>query len=473
MAYTEQNRGRGVCEVRATGDKGNGGYYDSTIAGAGTDYTQQDAAQITQTDWATDATGTHLSSATFGSNCTSAYIGNAFNLTSGTGLDTGPDATSVYWVTGVGPGNAYFLLDRSAGASATAITGRLGGARASIGGALSNQASGGGTVVYVKGGAYTCTSSTSNIDGGKAVPVAGSATYGPTRVVGYSTTRTDNATGTRPSVTFAYGAAFGDTSAAGTEIANIDVSCSNTASSVGFITGAQSIVTGCKAYQAITGFRGGSGGTFSHCIADACANGFGDGTLSAADCLWCWAKGTVTNYGFRVTSNAHYVGCIASGGANYGFYHDSGGILSNCLAYGNTLSGFYRANATLARPCELISCLSAYNSTYGYEDAGTNPNMRLLSCASVGNTTARSTGVLAAFDTSAVTLSGDPFRARTANDFRLNSRGPGVVCRTTGFMATFPGYSTLPRNVYLGAYPTREAPTVQNWPNAQGWPGAS
>lgn len=469
MAYTEQNRGRGVCEVRATGAKSNGGYYDATI-GAGTDYTQQDAAQATWTNLATPSGGSTTltsASATF----TSEMVGNAINITSGTNFDVGADNTSVYYITAF-TNSTTVTLDRSptSGGAGSNGNGKLGGARASIGGALANQATGGGTVVYVKGGAYTCTSSTSNIDGGKAVPVAGSATNGPTRVIGYSTTRGDMATGTRPAVAFAYGAIFMDLSAAGTECENIDVSCSNTASSVGFVVAAQSMALGCKAYQAVTGFRGASGGTVAHCLADSCANGFGDSTSSMDSCLWCWAKDTITNYGFRCTSNSNMVGCLATGGASYGFYHDSGGMLVNCVAVGNTLSGFYRANSTLARPATYVNCISAYNSTYGYEDAETLAGLVLVYCASVGNTTARSTGIRSGFDQGAVTLAGDPFRDRTNKDFRLNYKGPGVVCRTGGFMNAFPGYSTLLRNQYIGAYPTLRQSPVSSWPSAQGYP---
>ena len=74
--------------VRAGGLETNGGGYDSTIAGATTNYADQDAPQLSLTDLATSGAGsTTLTSVTGG--FTSAMIGNCIRIASGTNFQTG------------------------------------------------------------------------------------------------------------------------------------------------------------------------------------------------------------------------------------------------------------------------------------------------------------------------------------------------------------------------------------------------
>jgi hypothetical protein len=71
-----------VWRIRPGGDDTNGAAYDATISGAGTDYSQQDAAQLSLTDLicqaSDDASRLKLRSATGG--FTSAMIGNAIRI---------------------------------------------------------------------------------------------------------------------------------------------------------------------------------------------------------------------------------------------------------------------------------------------------------------------------------------------------------------------------------------------------------
>lgn len=467
MAYTEQNKPKGVCEVRATGAKSNGGYYDGDDYPGGMDYTQQDAAQLTLTDLATSGAGVNIVTSVTGG-FTANMVGNAINITSGTNFDVGADGTSVYYITGYTNGNTV-TVDRSptsAGAGSGG-NGKVGGARASVGGASSNQASGGGTKIWVKGGAYTTASTTVNIDGGVWKGLAGSASAGPTTVRGYSTTRGDKANGTRVTVTAAVGATMFDGTNGGCYVADVDVTMGTTASSVGFAMGSNTECAGCVATACVTGFRGTPGG-FVNCLADTCTNGFGDGTTQVTAAFNCWAR-NCTSVGFTTAGNNSIMGCIASGCGSYGFTTNNSGMLVNCTAVGNGNSGFWRQSANGARATVHVNCLSAYNTNYGFEDAG-GIDVYLRNCATVGNTVARSSGITS--DVGPITLSGDPFMNRSGGDFRLAANYSGNLCRDGGSYNTFPGYSTLPRNQYVGGLATKSKSPVQNWPNVQGWPGA-
>jgi hypothetical protein len=59
-----------VWEMRTTGAQTNGGGYANLAPGTSVDYSQQDAAQLSLSDIATDGAGTGLSSATGGCRAT-------------------------------------------------------------------------------------------------------------------------------------------------------------------------------------------------------------------------------------------------------------------------------------------------------------------------------------------------------------------------------------------------------------------
>ena len=69
-----------IYRVRIAGSDVNGGGYDASLAGAGTDYSQQDAAQLTLADIVCSNTTT-VTSVVGG--FTAAMIGNAIWLTGG------------------------------------------------------------------------------------------------------------------------------------------------------------------------------------------------------------------------------------------------------------------------------------------------------------------------------------------------------------------------------------------------------
>jgi hypothetical protein len=183
-----------VIEIRSTATAGNlnGGGFNA--ARGGTDYTLQDAAQLTNTDGTSNAS-TNFASA--GSTFTSVMVGNYLHLTAGTNATVG-------WYEIVAFVDANNVtLDRVCSTGAmTNGTFYVGGA-ISLGGTTDDsffEIGVGGNIFYVKG-AVTYT-----LNGTITITAAGGA-QAPIHVIGYNTTRGDDPTGiNRP--TFACGASI-------------------------------------------------------------------------------------------------------------------------------------------------------------------------------------------------------------------------------------------------------------------------
>lgn len=163
-------------EVRGgAGNDNNGGCF--TRNGSGTDYSQQDSAQLSLTDFATSGTGvTTLTSATGG--FTSAMVDNCINLSSGTNLTTG-----FYRITGYTDTNTV-TLDRAPDdgvGGVSGATGAVGGALNTITKAVDNFV--GCNYVWIKAATY---GETITINGG----VCG--TSNATSFIGYNSTRQDD-----------------------------------------------------------------------------------------------------------------------------------------------------------------------------------------------------------------------------------------------------------------------------------------
>jgi hypothetical protein len=169
-----------VFEVRTTGVDTNGGGF--VTGAAGSDYSQQDAAQYSGTDLAIDATtNTKVTSATH--NFVAADVGNLIQITAGASWTTG-----FYQIVSVASNAA--TLDRSPGAtSLTGGTFAVGGALLTISKAAAGVAAGtAGNTVYIKAGTYS-----EQVDIISTSP-AGTETA-PLKFIGYNATRTDNPTG--------------------------------------------------------------------------------------------------------------------------------------------------------------------------------------------------------------------------------------------------------------------------------------
>lgn len=168
-----------VWRVRPGGNAANGAGFDSTISGAGVDYTQQDAAQITLSDIACSASTT-VTSATGG--FTSAMIGNAIRITGG------GSTTGYYFITGQTNTNTI-TVDRSPG-TVSGGSGRVGGASdrwqtvANSANATGNKAVAGNTI-YIRGaGSDQPTSNDYASTGSFTTPPSGDSTNGYVKFVG-------------------------------------------------------------------------------------------------------------------------------------------------------------------------------------------------------------------------------------------------------------------------------------------------
>lgn len=170
-------------EVRPTnGDNTFGACFDSTIANAGTDYSQQTTAQLSLTDLATTGVTTTLTSVTGG--FTAAMIGNCIRINSGTNFTVG-----YYQITARTDTNTV-TVDRAptTGVGATGA-GKVGGATKSISGQTTTTLSGSlvaGNKVYIKNEAWNEAVAATGANGTSANPI----TY-----EGYNTSRGDAPTG--------------------------------------------------------------------------------------------------------------------------------------------------------------------------------------------------------------------------------------------------------------------------------------
>lgn len=165
-----------VWEVRTTGSDAQGGFYTS----GGTDYSQQDAAQLSLADVVTNGTTT-VTSVTGG--FTAAMIGNGFNI-----------AGTIYQITARTDTNTV-TIDRTAGAASGQV-GKVGGALATPSKAIGSAV--GSNQIWIKQGAYTV-SANPTLGFAGVTPLSGS---NPTRISGYGVARGDSPSGaTRPTLT--------------------------------------------------------------------------------------------------------------------------------------------------------------------------------------------------------------------------------------------------------------------------------
>ena len=129
-----------VWRVRIDGNDLNGGAFDSSIVGAGTDYSDQASAQLSLTDLATVSASAAVSSASGG--FTAAMIGNAVRIASGTNFTAG-----TYFIAAVTDANNATLDRTCCTAAASAGVAKVGGAKASVSEPVARGAIAGNTVM--------------------------------------------------------------------------------------------------------------------------------------------------------------------------------------------------------------------------------------------------------------------------------------------------------------------------------------
>lgn len=298
-----------VCEIRPTvGSDTAGGLFDSTIAGAGTDFTQQNNPQLTVTDAVGNGTTT-ITSTTGG--FTAAMIGNA--------LFQNGDSDR-YFITGVTNTNTI-TVDRATG-TWSSKTLSVGGALATLNEAFSARGGVGSNFFHVKN------TGQQNLASTILTPPGGTGAL-PTVVKGYNVTRGDldfvsNFTN-HPVIQCTSGVAtsyiFSDT--------NGNVNIKN------FVLDANNVTNRC--YSKTISF-----GMVDNCLAkNFLNNGFyinGNGVILNR----CWATAG------------------AAGASNAAFQCDVQATLCYCVAFNNACAGFL-SNAVYQ--CTLIGCLAAGNTT--------------------------------------------------------------------------------------------------------------
>lgn len=177
-----------VWEVRTTGDDTNGGGYKSS-AGT-TDYSQQNAAQLTLTDCSTSGVGV-ATLTSFTGGFTAAMVGNVICLSSGSNLTTGWYEITAY------ASSTSVTLDRAPDDGVGGVmfaTGKVGGCLGSPG-VLSTVQLAKKNRCWVKEGTYTLTTTTDGSNG--PLNLSGIHVNRTLRVEGYAVTRGD---GGRPVV---------------------------------------------------------------------------------------------------------------------------------------------------------------------------------------------------------------------------------------------------------------------------------
>lgn len=429
-----------VWETRpGLGSDTNGGAYDSTIAGAGTNFSQQNAAQIAVTDAVTNNTTT-VTSAT--ASFASSHIGNAIYL-SGTGT-----TTDRYFVTAV-TNATTITVDRATGSTGgTGVTLNLGGALASLTEAYGTRGGVGSNIFWTKN-TGTIQSITATL-----TPPAG-VSGSPTITAGYNSTRGDldsvNDFSNFPTVQVNNAAIAAFTlSTTYQRLRNfiIDGAGGVTKGTIGVTaTSNHIVVENCKASNFTTnGFTSGGIALFRRCWVTSMASGATSAfnlTSSAVRFVNCVASANPCP-GFRSASAAGWFQrCLAyanTGASSDGFQSTgtTGAMCISCVAYNNGRDGIRWDGANSADDGAAYNCLLVGNAGYGLNSATTAwADLPVDYNAFFNNTTAARNGVpTGAHD---VTLSGDPFTNAASGNFSLNNTaGAGAACRAAGFPGVFP-----------------------------------
>lgn len=433
-----------VIEIRATGDDANGGGF--VTGSGGTDYSLQDAAQLSLTDLACN-NNTTLTSATGG--FTDLMVGNLIQIASGTNF-----TPSWYHITARADTNTV-TLDRNptTGAAATAGVGKVGGALASPGMAagLKNICPAGSTV-FQKAGTYTIALTTPNVATGIVNLTWNGADAALDCWIGYDATRTiKNTDANRPLIQVA---GSGVTSVTLFRVASTTTVCNFfcrnllfdglSKTSIKGIEGATNfgsyIYELCEARNCTNNGFMSSGGLsyYLKCISDGHSSqpGFEFGS-SPSHCYGCIARNG-TSIGFSWANNIALllIRCIADsnlGATTDGFHAGAGGVggrLMNCVAYNNGRHGVHFASANARGPV-VINSIWYGNAGYGANNSGGSPVVS-YKCAGGSNTSGNENAITHSFDF--VTLSADPFTDAAGGDFSLNNdAGGGAELRGVAF----------------------------------------
>ncbi len=177
--------------VRTGGNELNGGGFDSTISGAGTNYADQDAPQLSLTDLTSTASTTVTSAA---AGFTAQMVGNIIRLASATGSPVADSGGSRYLCIVAYVSATQVTVDKTSGTYTLGVA-RVGGAHAG----LINYSNGGsatapilttplaaGHTINMRGGGTNDPSSPDYTQTGYYQFPSGDQTSGSTRLIGYN-----------------------------------------------------------------------------------------------------------------------------------------------------------------------------------------------------------------------------------------------------------------------------------------------
>lgn len=451
-----------VWEVRASGasDNNGGGFK----AGAtGTDYTQQNAAQLTLTDLATTGVVTTLTSVTGG--FTAQMVGDDIQIVSGTNFTAG-----FYEITAFTNSNTVTVDRAPSTAAGAAGTGSVGGALATLGklaGAMvaSNKA-------YLTG-AFTSTTTTTFAQSA-GVPLA---TAPATRLIGYGAARGDatHATLTLSTNTGLTGLAMSN----GTWIEQIDVDCGLLGTSKGISNSNDAWVQNCKISRftsaGISG--GGTNATYIGCeVTTGTSAASGAVSHGGAYCrvLQCNihdnacpgivlpSTGPNAVKDCLITNNT---GASSDGINSFG----SMTVLNNTI-HGNGRHGIFNSGTTLYS-CVWLNNILSNNGGFGIVGSGstaipatleTDGNAYFSNASGTRSLMDSVTGIFGVnpyANTRDVILTASPYVGPTTGstaNFALNSTsGGGAACKGAGSPGTWPGNTGSTGFLDLGAVQTK------------------
>jgi hypothetical protein len=418
-----------VWEVRTTGSDTNGGGF--VTGSGGTDFSQQDAAQIAVTDGVANGTTT-VTSAT--ANFQPSHVGNITYIGGAWYQIISRTSTTAV------------VVDRTI-ATATGLTINLGGALATPGLAAAQKVA--GNDVWIKSGTYTITTSTAGASGPVNDVTGGASGSNITRWEGYNSTRGDK--GTRPVISagaitsisvFTVGAQF-------SVVDNLIFDGNSKTSTKGLLSAQVRCGFSRIKVQNTTSIAydiSGGNEALYRCEATACS-GTGAFVLSSnVSCLRCEAYGNTT-LGFSTSAQNELINCISSGntGASTDGFQCFGltALLINCVAYGNGRHGFNIGGNGYQ---VIENCIAEGNSGWGFTQTLGNTNTQeFYNCAGRSNTSGN-------FDSTNLTLTGIGFINLTAEcfvdptngNFALNSAtGGGALLRAAAYGGTTPRGTTI------------------------------
>lgn len=387
-----------VWEIRSTGNAANGGFYDAGIGGATTDYSQQDAAQLTLTDLACSGGTAVVTSATGG--FTSAMLGNGMYIASGSGFTAGFYTVSVYT-----SGN-QISLDRSPAAGAASGGNiKIGGGQTSLVTIATSMVA--GNKAYVKVGTYSWGALTTT--GG-----SGSATVS---VIGYNTTHNDNPVGAnRPTITATGTFTIGTYN----KIRNLIVTSTlNSAVPLNFpSTSAFGMCINCKVSNAGTAAGAIYGGQYFTAIGCECicGNGYAIQAKEAAGIINCYLHDSTSGY-TTAAINTVFTGTVfdtCTTGISAG--HDMIAVV-NCIFY-NCGTGFNRTGGALQSFINTIFHTNTTAISNNTSPGAVHENYNVF----YNNGTDRSS---ASIDVGPNSITSDPLLTDPANgDFTISSASP-------------------------------------------------